>query len=175
MKKIIISLFLFLFIGHITVAQNLAERPHTLDTTFDKTVDKLIDYSVPVIGVEELKQLQTEFFLFDTREKEEYEVSHIEGAKYLGHKDFDIERLGDLPKDCKIIVYCSVGYRSEKIGEELMLLGYTNVFNLYGSIFDWVNRGNPVVDKEGKVTPKVHTYNWAWSKWVDQSQAERVW
>tara|TARA_B100000768_G_C11171243_1_gene328804 strand:+ start:178 stop:360 length:183 start_codon:yes stop_codon:yes gene_type:complete len=43
-----------------------------------------------------------------------------------------------------IIVYCTIGYRSEKISEELKLKGYKYVYNLYGGIIQWVNKGNKV-------------------------------
>ena len=107
--------------------------------------------------------------------KIEYEVSHIPGAQYLGYNDFDVNRIGKIPRDAKIVLYCSIGYRSEKIGERLKRSGYTNVYNLYGSIFDWINRGNVVVDKNGQPTKRVHTYNRNWSKWVDGQKVEKIW
>ena len=47
-------------------------------------------------------------------------------------------------KSDTIVLYCSIGYRSEKIGEKLVEMGYGHVFNLYGGIFEWVNRDLPV-------------------------------
>ena len=72
-------------------------------------------------------------------------------------------------KNKTIVVYCSIGYRSEKIAEKLRRKGYT-VFNLYGGIFDWKNKGNTVVDSLGNTTEKVHAYNEAWSKWLFNGQ-----
>ena len=169
-----ITTFLFLVFSS-ACSQAPANRPHTLDAVFDKKVSSTIDFSVPVMGVEELNQKIEQVHLFDTRKKEEFNISHIPGAKYLGYKDFDQKRLGNLPKDTPIVLYCSIGYRSEKIGERLVELGYTNVYNLYGSIFDWVNRGLEVVDQHDQPTQKVHTYNRNWSKWVDESKAQKVW
>ena len=70
-------------------------------------------------------------------------------------------------------MYCSVGYRSERIGEKLIKEGYSNVFNLYGGIFDWVNNDNPVYDFNEKVY-KVHAYNKDWGKWVENESCEKV-
>jgi len=165
----------FIIFVNVSCAQAPTNRPHLLDQKFDDQVSSLIDFSVPVISVEELNENMAEYEIFDTREKEEYLVSHISEAKYLGYDDFDISRLGDLPKDSKIVLYCSVGYRSEKIGEKLKNLGFTNVYNLYGSIFEWVNNGYKVVDIYGLETQKVHTYNKNWSKWLDESKAEKIW
>jgi len=54
-------------------------------------------------------------------------------------------------------------------------MGYKNVYNLYGSIFEWVNDGNEVVDKNNKPTDEVHTYNKKWSKWVEEGKAKKIW
>ena len=151
-------------------APGLCQNPE-----FDQKVNTLISYSVPTMGVNELAKEKEEVVLFDTRELPEYEVSHIEGAKYLGYKDFDESRLAGIPKDAKIVLYCSVGYRSEKIGNKLQKLGYNNTYNLYGSIFEWVNQGYPVVDKNGDPSKQVHTYNKQWSKWVDGQKIEKIW
>ena len=168
--------FLALIISiNIGCAQPPVDRPNLNNPAFDNRVAELIDFSVPLISVEELNQNIADFSVFDTREKEEYLVSHIPNAKYLGYDDFDVSRLGDLSKDSKIVLYCSVGYRSEKIGEKLSSLGFTNVYNLYGSIFEWVNQGYKVVDIYGLETQKVHTYNKKWGKWLDESKAEKIW
>lgn len=174
-RRYLLLLGCFVFAIQVACTQAPGDRPHTLDTKFDQKVSQSIDFTVPLIGVEELQKNRDKVYLFDTREKEEFTISHIPGAQYLGYDDFDARRLGDVPKDAKIVVYCSIGYRSEKIGERLQKMGYSNVHNLYGSLFDWVNRGNEVVDQEDKVTQKVHTYNRNWSKWVNDGAAEKVW
>ena len=148
---------------------------YCVDAAFDKKVSKLISFSVPIIDVQELKDIQNEVHIFDARERVEYDVSHIKDAEYIGYDDFNPERLKHIPKDTKIVLYCSIGYRSEKIGEKLLSLGYTEVYNLYGSIFEWVNRGNTIQDKNGNPTTKVHTYNQSWSKWLDGNKAKKVW
>ncbi len=145
------------------------------DQNFDKKISDMISRTIPVIGVKELNNIQDEVIIFDARKREEYEISHIPGAKYLGYKEFSPERLNGIPKEKKIILYCSIGYRSEKIGEKLLKLGYTNVYNLYGSIFEWANRGYPLLDINGDSVQKVHTYNNSWSKWIHNKHVDKVW
>lgn len=152
-----------------------ADRPPVQNPDFDDKISRTIRFSIPTIGVTELREHQPDFLIFDTRQAAEYQVSHIPGASYLGYEDFDPVRLRDIPKEKPIVLYCSIGYRSEKIGEKLQKLGYTNVRNLYGSIFEWVNQGYPVVTPAGNTTQQVHTYNRNWSKWVDHQHAEKVW
>ncbi len=142
---------------------------------FDRTIRQYLDFTIPVITCQELKETQEDIVLLDARERDEFEVSHITGAKHIGFKKFNREILDSIPKNSHIVVYCSIGYRSEKIGEKLQDLGYQNVSNLYGSIFEWVNQGLPVVDPKGNPTNKIHTYNKSWSRWVEGEQVSKEW
>lgn len=98
--------------------------------------------------------------LLDARTLEEYQVSHLLNAKPVPDK---LEDLVELETNCStpIVVYCSVGYRSAAIARRLQAIGYQNVFNLDGSIFQWVNE-NRRVYREGKQVNKVHPYSKFW-------------
>ena len=130
---------------------------------FDAMVRGLIDGDVELVYPDSLPSAQPVFL--DAREREEFAVSHIPGAVWVGYDDFDLARTNTFEKDEKIVVYCSVGYRSERIARKLQKAGFTNVTNLYGGIFHWVNEDNQVVDAKGP-TKRVHTYNEKWSKWL---------
>jgi rhodanese-related sulfurtransferase len=128
-------------------------------------LDSMYQRTVPLISVDSLNHIKGAYIL-DTRETKEYDVSHIKNARNVGFLWFDMRKVYDIPKDATIVVYCSVGYRSEKIGEKLIKNGYKHVYNLYGSIFEWVNEGYPVYKSNGVQTSEIHTYNQKWSKWV---------
>lgn len=147
----------------------------TSDPAFDLEITRLLKFSIPVIGVEELRKRQGEFLVFDTREPVEFAMSHIPGASHLGFEKFDPASLDGLPKETAIVLYCSVGYRSEKAGEKLRKMGFTNVSNLYGSIFEWANRGYPLEDGRGQPTRKLHTFDENWSRWVKNPAIEKRW
>jgi rhodanese-related sulfurtransferase len=106
--------------------------------------------------------------LLDSREKKEYEVSHIKGALYAGYEDFNLQEVSKNIKsiDTPIIVYCSLGVRSEDIAETLEKAGYTNIKNLYGGIFNWKNNNLPVVNRHQEPTDSVHVYSKKWGKWL---------
>lgn len=152
-----------------------AQKPSCMDPAFDEKVRRTISFSIPLMSVEELKSNTQNVRIFDAREREEYEVSRIPGAEYIGYKNFDIKAFSNLPKETPIVVYCSIGYRSEKIGEKLRDRGFTQVYNLYGSIFEWVNRGYPVLGNSGREVKKIHTYNKEWSRWVDGNKVQKIW
>ncbi|QLG45785.1 rhodanese-like domain-containing protein [Costertonia aggregata] len=130
-----------------------------------KTLKKFNTESVTYITVEELSK-KDDVVLLDTRKKEEFNVSHIKNSIWVGHKAFQMDSVyHKIPnKDQEIIVYCSIGVRSEDIGEELIKFGYTNVKNLYGGIFEWKNQDQPVYNLDEKKTEKVHAFSKHWGK-----------
>lgn len=176
-KSLSLSFILLLSVLVQSCAQKSipTDKPMCSNPEFDQTITKMLSFSTPLISVEELKNIQNDVFIFDARKREEYEVSHIKGARYVGYDDFDEARLEGIPKDAKIVVYCSIGYRSEKIGDKLQKLGYSRVSNLYGSIFEWVNQGFEVVNLAEEPIKKVHTYNSKWSQWLNNDAVEKVW
>lgn len=129
-----------------------------------QVLKKLNKETVPYIKVNELKDKKNLIFL-DAREPKEYKISHIQGAIPVGFDHFKSNTFTANLKDknATIIVYCSIGVRSEQIGEKLQKLGYKNVYNLFGGIFEFKNTGGKVVNNQNKVTDSIHTYNKEWS------------
>ncbi len=144
------------------------------DNGFSNMVNEHLSLTVPIISVEDLYKVKRDVILLDAREIEEYNVSHIKNAIHIGYKNFDKSKMKNIAKDKKVVVYCSIGYRSEKIGEQLQKLGYKNVLNLYGSLFAWVNKGYEVVDNANKPTYKVHGYDEKWAKWVTNKKYTKI-
>lgn len=165
MKKIV---FFFLLIAINSLAQN--DLNHLLK--------KYNTANIPYISVDSLNSLlktsfditqdENSIILLDAREEKEFMTSHLQGAKFVGYDTFNIKKNSeDLPnKNAKIVVYCSLGIRSEKVAEKLKKAGYTDVFNLYGGIFEWKNNEYLVYNSNGEETEKVHIYTQEWSKWL---------
>ena len=169
--------YLSYFFGVFLVFSCKAQEPIKqlcANPQFNEEVHSLINYTVPVISVETLADAKDDYILIDVRDKKEYQISHIKGARHIDWSKIKKTDL-DLDKNTKIVLYCSIGYRSEKAGEDLQKLGYSQVYNLYGSIFEWANQGFPVVNQEGIETNKIHTYNKKWSKWVLEESLDKVW
>lgn len=171
MIKTTVHIILFVFTSFLSAyAQDI------INPDFDKKVSGMIGFQVPTISVEKACNDSLQGYIYlDAREKEEYNISHIPEARYIGYDNFDHSTIADIPKDKPLIVYCSIGYRSDKIGEKLEKAGFTNVHNLYGSIFEWANRGFLIVDNKNQPTKRLHTYSKKWSRWVDNPDIEKVW
>ena len=136
--------------------------------SLDKLLKKYNTESVPYISVDSLNAIKNDVVLLDAREQNEYDVSHLKNAVFVGYDNFNLKKtVKKLPnKNAKIVVYCSLGIRSEDISEKLTKKGFTNVLNLYGGIFEWKNNNYNVFSSEGKATEKVHTFSEEWSKWL---------
>ncbi len=50
-------------------------------------------------------------------------------------------------KNAKIVLYCRSGRMSAIAAEELVKLGYTNIWNLKGGMLDWERAGFEIQDK----------------------------
>ncbi len=133
-----------------------------------KLLNEFNNESIPYITVEELSTQKNKTILLDSRALEEYKISHLKNAIHVGYDNFNIKKTTKQLKDKTqtIVVYCSLGIRSEDIAEKLKKAGYKNVYNLYGGIFEWKNNHFKIYDSNDVETEKVHTFNEAWSKWL---------
>ena len=111
----------------------------------------------------------TAYFLEeDAREPEEFAVSHLKNAVFVGYDDFNIRTVTDTikNKDQDIVVYCSLGIRSEDIAIKLKKEGYKNVKNLFGGIFEWKNNNLKIYNQKNQTTDSIHAFSKKWSKWL---------
>lgn len=167
-SKTIFLLLLSMMISTLTGCSS-DNGEHVQNKAYDLMLQTLLSGSVPSVSVDSLTHLRDSVVLLDTRSRPEYEVSHIKGARFVGYESFDSTKVANLPKDTAIVAYCAVGYRSEKIAEQLQQMGYTNVKNLYGGVFEWKNQGHTVVTNSGP-TEKVHAYDRIWERWLNRGE-----
>jgi len=156
---------LLLLIGITTYSQN----------SLDELLKKHNNDNMPYISVTELYQLQShgDVSILDSREKNEFDVSHIPSAIFVGYNYFSVEEFSEKTKDkdTPIVVYCTLGIRSNVVANKLKKEGYTNIKNLYGGICEWKNKGFPVVDATETETENIHTFSEQWNKWLKNGRA----
>jgi len=153
---------LILFIAFLTLSCCAQQYKN-----FDEMATEMAKGKASKITVNQLDSLLKikKLTLIDVRSPEEFNVSHLKEAQNFNYDDFKVKLLKNMNKQDTIIVYCSVGYRSEKVAEKLQKAGYKNVFNLYGGIFDWLNNGYLIYQKQ-QPTQKIHPYSKSWGKWL---------
>jgi rhodanese-related sulfurtransferase len=138
--------------------------------SYDLMLKGILEEKVPFISVDSLVKKDTgSYILLDTRSRAEYEVSRIPGGVWVG-PDYDPERIPELKGGHEVITYCSVGKRSEDLGAAISRQNDSlHVSNLYGGIFEWVNRGHRV-QVQGERTDSVHAYNKSWGIWLKKGE-----
>ena len=129
-------------------------------------------YEFPTISPDSASKIlyNDDIIFLDTREPEEYNVSHLPNAILFGYDDPNWKAVDTLNKNITVIVYCSIGVRSQNIAEELNEKGFNNIKNLYGGIFLWADQSREMFDNQNNETSKVHGYNKFWGRWVKKAE-----
>ncbi len=109
--------------------------------------------TVTTLGLHEAFGLhESESTLFvDVREDHERAMGYIPGSSHLSLAEIQMaaqspqdEKIADLPKDKKLIVYCAVGMRSLIAAKMLQDQGYEDVANLADGIQGWLREGGKI-------------------------------
>lgn len=133
-------------------------------------IKTLIPNHTPHLTVNKFQKIQQDTVLIlDTRSLEEYQVSHIKGARWVGYDEFTIDKIDNFARDTTVVLYCSVGYRSDIVGKKLQDAGFGQVYNLWGGIFAWINEGLPVY-RDDVVTLQIHPYSSSWGFWLTKGE-----
>lgn len=92
----------------------------------------------------------------DARTRENYALGHIRGAVRLQLEDFQKgvpPKLGLIPRENKIVVYCSGGNcdESERVAEQLEGSGYRNIYIIHDGFPGWKAMNFPIEIAEDDV------------------------
>jgi rhodanese-related sulfurtransferase len=121
---------------------------------------------------EQKNPLSEKILLLDIREANEYALSRIPGAKHVAPSmviDFAERELTSMDRGQAIVVYCAVGVRSAEAARDLQFVGFTNVRNLRGSIFQWANESRAL---EGG--SRVHQFDAYWGQLLRDTLREPI-
>jgi len=86
-------------------------------------------------------------FILDVREYQEWMAGHVAHAVHVPMGEV-VERVGELPRDRRIVCICRSGNRSGRVAGWLVQQGYDAV-NLAGGALQWVSLGHPLVNHVG--------------------------
>jgi rhodanese-related sulfurtransferase len=100
------------------------------------------------ISVSELKSWRDQgkiHQLIDVREEFEFEAANI-GGELIPMGSIP-EHLDAINKDIPVVLHCKSGARSGNIARYLEQQGFTNVYNLSGGIFAWIDQIDSTMSK----------------------------
>ncbi len=83
-------------------------------------------------------------FLLDVRTSQEYQQAHLAGAVLIPINELE-RRIGEIPRDKPVLVYCAVGSRSNLVAGFLAEKGYREVYNMSDGIVGWYRNGLPIL------------------------------
>jgi len=82
-------------------------------------------------------------YLLDVRTPQEYSQGRLAGSVLIPVGEFE-RRIGEVPKNKTIIVYCAVGARSKPVASFLSQQGYRDVYHMTDGIVGWYRNGFPI-------------------------------
>jgi rhodanese-related sulfurtransferase len=82
-------------------------------------------------------------FLLDVRTPQENSQARLPGTVLIPIGEFE-RRMGEVPRNRPILVYCAVGARSKPVAEFLAKNGYKDVYNMTDGIVGWYRNGYPL-------------------------------
>jgi len=109
-----------------------------------------------------MKDKKKNFIVVDTRKNEERSISMIENAISVQEFEKRVDKLEI--RQCDVICYCTIGYRSSMYARERSLIDTRNrYFNLHGSILAYTHSNGKLIDpRTGQETKRVHTFGPKW-------------
>lgn len=168
----------------LTAATGLARQATSQSALTLEVMEQKVDadYDLSHISVKELEDLKAsvgdDVVLFDVREVDEYDVSHLADAKQLkpnmSRRSFR-KRHANYLSGKHVVFYCSVGVRSSRMAQKmesvLKKAGVASVHNLRGGVFRIHNDQMPLLhSKAGHLTEDVHPYDSYWGQLLTRGE-----
>jgi phage shock protein E len=71
--------------------------------------------------------------VLDVRTETEYRMGHYKKAKHIPVTDMTNEKLKNISKNSRILIYCNTGQRARRAAEKLREKGYKKVYYIEGT------------------------------------------
>jgi len=86
--------------------------------------------------------------LIDVSSRDLYNAEHLRGAKNIPLDQLD-KRLGKLPRDKDIVVYCETGGKSIRAIRKLEVAGFSQLYHMHEGLRGWRKAGYPTRKRVG--------------------------
>jgi rhodanese-related sulfurtransferase len=120
-------------------------------TLFAAVMLVCLTYSLACAGVRNISSREAKalleknrnVFVLDVRTPQENSQAKLPGTVLIPISEFE-RRIGEVPKNRTVLVYCAVGARSKPVSEFLAKNGYKDVYNMTDGIVGWYRNGFPL-------------------------------
>ncbi|MDT8319877.1 MAG: rhodanese-like domain-containing protein [Xanthomonadales bacterium] len=106
-----------------------------------REIDRVAQWTVDEL--DERRSADIGLLILDVRQPAEWAEGHVPGARHVSGGEL-AQKVGDLPRDRPIAVYCGSGFRSSVATSLLKADGRDLVFNVLGGYTAWMARDLPV-------------------------------
>ncbi|MFI5311157.1 MAG: rhodanese-like domain-containing protein [Gemmatimonadales bacterium] len=116
----------------------------------DKTNDKIISEArartreVQAADVKAMLARGENVVYLDVREPNEFNLGHLPAAVHVPLGSLELRVEAAVPRDARIVTYCSAGVRSVLAADTLQRMGYADVVSMAGGLRAYVATGAPV-------------------------------
>lgn len=90
-----------------------------------------------------LMEQKKNVFLLDVRTPMEFAQARMRGSTLIPIGEIE-RRIGEVPKNRPILVFCAVGSRSNLVAGFLVNRGYQEVYNMTDGLVGWYRNGYPL-------------------------------
>jgi len=104
--------------------------------------------SLSVDEAEEKIKEDENVLIIDVRNRDEFNVDHIRRAKNIPFDQLE-KRMGKLPRDKDIMVYCQTGSLSVRAVRKLEVAGFTRLYHMHQGLRGWSSTGYPTTKNRG--------------------------
>jgi len=136
--------FILAFILVTATSMALPTSVLAADNAAVKAMEEFLDFSEYGGGNILPEQIPAEdwknIYVIDTRDADQYQVSHIPGAVNIEWRQV-LARRAELPRDKMVLEYCNTGTLSAQAGFALRVAGMDNVRILQGGLTEWKAKG----------------------------------
>ena len=117
-------------------------------TNSSSSLSETLIYEVNNLSINEFKSKlsSSDCILLDVRTESETSQGYIPGASFINLYDENFnQKINLIEKNKPVFVYCKMGGRSAKASQELINVGFKEVYNLNGGIQAWYDSGFEII------------------------------
>jgi len=130
-------LILVILLGLVIAACGCAAPQETTPNEPQMTAAEVGYRTITAENAKAMMDETEDWILLDVRTAEEFQEVRIEGAILIPDYEIADRAESEIPdKETTILIYCRSGRRSALAAQEMVGMGYTNVYD-FGGIIDW--------------------------------------